>query len=402
MMTTRRRNPSGFVRKHPDTATTRWQGIIKYPDPDAPGRWKQRSATFARRVDAQKWVDATITEHRRTPQYRPPSDITVGAYFAQWLDEAVASRVQDTTLVAYRRYVQPILKEFSEKPLAALSAMDLQGLYSRMLEAGKATSTVRHVHVMAHSALAEAVRMDLIPVNAADRVKPPRLRQKEIVPPTIEQSQALLREADNDRLKAVWWVIALTGCRRGEALGLKWDDIDWKTQTVYIQRTVAVDSGLRVIHKPKTARGRRSVAMSDFLVDLLKGHQERQQRERITAGSHWVETGYVFVTRKGTLLWPGNVRRRFKQIVKAAGLPPTTRIHDLRHAMATLWLTNGVPIKVVSERLGHANISVTLQIYGHLLPNMQAEATQKMDYLLADGNSTDNSFPEGEKGAGRE
>ncbi len=396
-MTTRRRNPSGFVRKHPDTATTRWQGIIKYPDPDVPGQWKQRSASFARRVDAQKWVDATIVEHRRTPQYRPPSDITVQAYFSQWLDEVASARVQDTTLVAYRRYIKPLLKEFGKKPLALLSPADLQGLYSRLLMSGKATSTVRHVHVVAHTALSDAVRLELIPVNVADRVNPPRLRSPEIVPPTIEQSRALLRAADNDRLKAFWWLIALTGCRRGEGLGLKWDDIDWNTQTLYIQRTVAVDSGLRVIHKPKTARGRRSVAMSDFLVELLKVHQAEQQEERMMLGDKWVETGYVFVMRKGTLLWPGNVRRRYKQLVEAAGLPPTTRIHDLRHAMATLWLTNGVPIKVVSERLGHANISITLQVYGHLLPNMQAEATQKMDYLLTDGKS-EAEVPSGHKG----
>lgn len=136
-MTTRRRNPSGFVRKHPDTATTRWQGIIKYPDPDAPGQWKQRSATFARRVDAQKWVDATIIEHRRTPQYRPPSDITVQDYFVQWLDEVAATRVQDTTLVAYRRYIKPLLKEFGKKPLALLSPADLQGLYKPPVGVGE-------------------------------------------------------------------------------------------------------------------------------------------------------------------------------------------------------------------------------------------------------------------------
>ena len=133
---------------------------------------------------------------------------------------------------------------------------------------------------------------------------------------------------------------------------------------------------------PRPWGERPSVAMSDYLVELLKAHQAEQQEERMMLGDKWVETGYVFVTRKGTLLWQGNVRRRYKQLVENAGLPPTTRIHDLRHAMATLWLTNGVPIKVVSERLGHSSISITLQVYGHLLPNMQAEAAQKMDYLL--------------------
>ncbi|MDG6999571.1 MAG: tyrosine-type recombinase/integrase, partial [Nitrososphaerota archaeon] len=130
------------------------------------------------------------------------------------------------------------------------------------------------------------------------------------------------------------------------------------------------------------------ISLSPYLVDILRQHQQRQQDERLAAGPRWEEGNWVFTTRSGKWLSPRNVHRRFKQLLKAANLPETARIHDLRHAMATYWLTHGVPVKVVSERLGHSTIAITLQVYGHVLPHMQLEAAQMMDATIlgVDGN----------------
>ena len=188
---------------------------------------------------------------------------------------------------------------------------------------------------------------------------------------------------------ALWWFISLAGCRKGEALGLKWVDIDWGRSVAVIQRTVAADGGLHTVHDAKTVKGRRSIALSTYLIDILREHRQSQTLEQARYGNAWNPEGWVFPSEKGTMLWPSNVNRRFRALRKKVGLPERLRPHDLRHAMATAWLTADppVPVKIVSERLGHASINITLQIYGHLLPDMQAEAAERMDAWLAEARS---------------
>lgn len=253
---------------------------------------------------------------------------------------------------------------------------------TKMLQAGRATSTIHHTHVVAHSCLDQAVTLGLIPSNPTDRIKPPRVVSPEIVPPTFDELKHFLATVDQDRLKALWWVIALTGCRKGEALTLKWSDVDWDRQTATIRRTVAADGGLLSVHDVKTVKGRRTLALSEYLLSILREHQDKQRLEQEFYGEDWNPEHWVFPSEKGTLLWPSNVNRKFRLLRTQAGLSNTLRPRDLRHAMATRWLNEGVPIKVVSERLGHANIFITLQIYGHLLPNMQREAADRMDSLF--------------------
>ena len=219
----------------------------------------------------------------------------------------------------------------------------------------------------------------LLQRNPASRLKPPKDVPHEITPPTIEEALRFLRAAEGDCLYGLWAFLALTGARKGEALALRWTDIDWTAHTVTIQRTMTGEAGSRTVAAPKTRAGRRVVALSDHLLGILRHQQNAQRLEHIAAGVVWQNSGYVFTTAVGTWLSPRNVHRSFKQLVARAGLSPTTRIHDLRHAMATFWLANGVQPKVVSERLGHANVNITLQVYGHVLPNMQAEAANALD-----------------------
>lgn len=381
-MLTRPRHPSGFVRKHPDTSTTRWQAIVKYPDPDNPEKWKQQAKTFARKAEAQKWVDDRLVEHRKNPHYRPSSRETVGEFLARWLTDVAQARVRASTFRRYRVVGSHVIESLGHIPLVQLQPRDLQGLYTRLQKEGQSARSVIFAHFIIRKALADAVAWGLLAMNPAERAVPPRLSPREIVPPTIEQAQTFLRVAEAERLYALWAFLALSGVRKGEALALQWDDIDWKAQTVTIQRTMVGEAGTRSTNPPKTKRGRRLISLSPYLVDILWEHQQQQLDERLAAGSLWSEGGWVFTTRTGTWLSPRNIHRRFKQLLKAANLPATTRIHDLRHAMATFWLTNGVPVKVVSERLGHSSIAITLQVYGHVLPHMQSEAAQLMDATI--------------------
>jgi integrase len=318
----RPRNPTGFVRQHPDTQSKRWQGIVKYPDPDQPGRWRTRSQTFDRKADAQRWVDETLAEHRRQPLYKPPSEETFREFYARWLETVAATRLPDTTLKAYRRYAAPLLDAIGQTPLKALTPVDFQGVYARLLKEGKATSTIHHTHVVAHSALKQAVDWGLIPANPTDRVKPPRVQSPEITPPSAEELHRLFDAAAADRLQALWWLIALTGVRKGEALALKWSDVDWDRHTLRVTRTVAVDGGLRSIHDVKTTAGRRTVALSPYLETVLAAHRQRQDAERAASGPGWNSEAWIFCSERGTLLWPGNVNRRFRLLDDARGWPP--------------------------------------------------------------------------------
>lgn len=368
----------------------RWKGRVVRYDSET-GKRRELTQTFDTKREAKQWAETEAAKYREDPNRKPPSEETFASFFTAWIDGVAAARTRDTTAKAYRRYGKPLLQAVGHKPLKALTPGDFQSILTQMIKDGRATSTIHHVYVVAHSSLDHAVSLGLIPFNPTHRVKPPRVVSPEIVPPTAAESQVLLNTAEGDRLKALWWFIALTGCRKGEAIALKWVDIDWGGHVAKIQRTVAADGGLRSIHDAKTTKGRRSIALSDYLMDILQEHQTRQRVEHDLFGSHWNSEGWVFPSEKGTLFWPSNINRHFRSLRKRAGLPDALRPHDLRHAMATAWLTADppVPVKVVSERLGHANINITLQIYGHLLPNMQHEAADRLDFLLRpDGPQT--------------
>lgn len=361
----------------------RWKGrVIRYDSET--GKRHELTQVFETKAEAKNWAEKEAVTYREDPNRKPPSEETFADLFQRWLEGVAAGRTRDTTTKAYGRYGQPLLRTFGEKPLKSLTPEDFQAVYSTMIKEGKATSTIHHTHVVAHSSLDEAVNWGLIPSNPTDRVKPPRVTSPEVVPPTLEEGQRLLDVAEDTRLKALWWFISLSGCRKGEAIALKWSDVNWENQMVLIRRTAVADGGLRSVHDAKTVKGRRTIALSDYLVDILKEHHARQQAERDLYGAGWNPDDWIFPSERGTLFWPGNVNRHFRLLRERAGLPSTLRPHDLRHAMATAWLVAGVPVKVVSERLGHASVAITLQIYGHVLPNMQAEAAAKMDAVFTE------------------
>jgi integrase len=353
---------------------------VRY-DPDT-GKRHELTQTFDTKKEAKNWAEKEAAQYRDDPNRKPPSEETLSEYLTRWLNDVAAGRVRNTTLIAYRRYVKPVMtRPIAEKPLKSLTALDFQGIYTEMTKVGKAAGTVRHTHTVVRNALSDAVEWGMIPFNPVDRAKPPKKTTAPVeTMPTPDEARALLEVGDSHRLKALWYTLALSGCRRGEALGLQWTDIDEDKKLIYIRRALTSDGSLRSIHEPKTAQGRRTLAGTPYLLELLSQHRHQQKLERLAKGAMWKNSaGYVFVTRSGGLLWPNDVWAMFKRLLKKANLRKDIRVHDLRHAMASFWLANGVPVKVVSERLGHANIGITLQIYGHLLPNMQEQAAADME-----------------------
>lgn len=307
------------------------------------------------------------------PNYRPPSGETFGEYMEQWY-EVMQGRVSPNTMRSYRQMGKHAVQALGNRPLRAITAVDLQQLLGNLLSGGLSARTVGYVHAVVKHALQDAEDLSLLQSNPARRVKPPRLERHELVIPTPAESAKLLQTTSGLRLYPLWAWLSLTGTRKGEALGLRWTDIDWTTGSATIQRTFGGRLG-----PTKTARSTRTISLAPHLLTLLKQRRQAQRLERLAAGDEWQETGLVFTTRVGTPINPRNASRDFKRALELAGLSRTYRVHDLRHAMATHWLVSGVPVKVVSERLGHASVSFTLQVYGHVLPGQHAAAAEAME-----------------------
>jgi integrase len=305
----------------------------------------------------------------------------------------VKPRLRPSTWVNYRTYtaayVVPILGQIK---LQALTPLQLNHLYARPLERGRrkttndgrlglAPKTVRNVHVMLHSALHDAMRCGYLVRNLAAAADPPAGRSPEQKVWSPQELGAFLDHVRDDRLYALWLLVATTGMRRGELAGLRWVDIDFDHATVSptIPRVV-VD---HQVHDsaPKTERSRRRLALDPTTLAALHAQRKLQAKDRQAVGGRYRDQGYVFTWPDGRPLHPENIANWFEQHTRAAGLP-RIRLHDVRHSYATAALKAGIPAKVISERLVHASAAFTLQTYSHVIPGMDKDAAATVADLI--------------------
>lgn len=274
-----------------------------------------------------------------------------------------------------RLYVRPFLGPIT---LQKLTPAQVQALYGDLL-AGNGTRaaisprSVRYVHVILHRALKEAVGLGLVSRNVTDAVSPPKAVRPPIRSWDVTDVQHFLAVAAPDGYSPLWLIALHTGMRRGELLGLRWMDVDLAKGVLRVQQILSTVKVGDRFTPPKTASGRRTIALDDPSITALKEHRIRQKERRLALGAIWQDYDLVFTSEIGTPLDHGNVYHRFVALVKAAAVPRIS-FHGLRHTHATLLMKHGVHPKVASERLGHANITLTLQTYSHVLPQMQEEA----------------------------
>ena len=310
---------------------------------------------------------------------------TVGDYLDRWLSDAVKGTVRESTYSRDKYLVTNHIKPaLGRLKLKNLNAMHLQGLYRERLDSGLSASTVQKIHHVLHKGLRQAVRWNLIPRNPADEVKAPAPTSKEMHPLSAEEARRLLDAAQGDRFEALYVLAVHTGMRRGELLGLKWDDVDLENATVRVRRTLTrIDNGRRLaLGPPKNKKSRRTVRLTERAVEALRSHLERQLAEIEALGDLYKDQGLVFTTEAGTLINPSNLRQRsLASLLKRAGLPQIT-FHDLRHTCASLLFQKNVHPKFVQELLGHASVAITLDTYSHMLPGMGGEAADAMGEVL--------------------
>ena len=309
---------------------------------------------------------------------------TVAQYMERWLEDSakgdLAPRTYHNFRLQIRRHISPA---FARLRLSKLTAAHIQSLYAAKLRDGLKPSSVRYIHAVLHRALEQAVRFHLIPFNPVARVDPPKIRQEEITPLDAEQARTFLDEARGDRFECLYVLSLTVGLRMGEALGLKWSDIDLDRKTLRVSRQLQRirEGGGLVFSEPKNS-SRRTVDLPLRAIEALRSHRKGQIEEQLRAGSNWQDYGLVFASGKGTPLDAQNiVNRFFKPLLRRAGLP-NIRWHDLRHTYATLLLARGIHPAYVQKSLGHASVQLTLDRYSHWMPSMGRNTADGMDEAL--------------------
>ncbi len=307
---------------------------------------------------------------------------TVEQYLLSWLENR-RHQIKATSFVRYsvqiRKHAIPGL---GKAVLSKLTAQQLQAFYSRKVAEGLSPTTVKHLHVIVHSALDDAVRLGLIARNVADMVRPPRIAQHEMQAMDDHQVAHFIDAAQRDETSGTVFILAITtGMRLGELSGLRWKDIDLDRGIVQVQQTLVSMSGKLLFTEPKTRKARRSIRLMKVAIYALRKQRIWHLEQAMLFGPEWNKHGLVFPNALGNPLDPTRLRTRFFAFLEQESLP-RIRFHDLRHTAATLMLKRGVNVKVVSEMLGHANISITLGVYGHVLPDMQQAAIDIMDGFI--------------------
>ena len=308
--------------------------------------------------------------------------LTVSQFLTRWL-EAIETTVKPGTKRRYAdvvtRHIEPVI---GRKQLGKLTPLDVQQLYADRLAANLSPTTVNLIHNILHRALKQAMRWELVTRNVTEATDVPREKTPEYTTWNEKQVAQFLAVSDTDEWAALWRLALLTGMRRGEILGLKWEDVDLKRGLLAVKRTLSRgNAGAYEFDTPKSAHGRRSIALPGSVVASLNSHSVKQREVRLGKGTDYKDQDLVFADALGTPLHPNSVQYRFKQLIKKAGVP-NLRFHDLRHTSATLMLANNVHPKIVQERLGHSDVGITMNRYSHVTMDMQRDAADRLDSVL--------------------
>lgn len=367
-----------------------WLVTVELGRDPVTGRRRRAHVTVATRREGER-EEAKLRHEVAEGLDLEPTRITVAEYLSRWLGTVRPNLAPAT----YRRYEDllrlHVMPYVGAVVLSKLRPLHVQQMYTRLQDGisadgrSLAPRTRLHVHRALSTALAQAVRWQIISRNVCEAVDPPQAPRAEIEALRPEKARRLLEVAEAEN--SIWGdavVLALqTGLRQGELLGLRWQDVDAERSRLTVYQTLQYLPGEGMaFRQPKTNRSGRTIPLGTTAVEALSRVRRRQLKKRLALGAAYKDLGLVFTTALGTPIGANNLRRAFRRIVARAEVGPL-RFHDLRHAHATLLLARGVHPKVVSERLGHASIAITLDTYSHVLPSLQEEATRDLDAWLA-------------------
>jgi integrase len=334
------------------------------------------------RKDAEKYLNAALRD-KDLGIFVEPTTISLKEYFKKWLESAARPRVSRRTADGYAALFERYIEEpLGKMRLDKLQTLDIQQVYGEMQARGLSARVVRHTHSVLRNALKQAVKWYMIGRNPSDSVELPKVPHKERRVLSPDEAVEFLKAADVMPHGLLFEFALLTGMRPEEYLALQWLDIDFERSTATVRRALVRHKKSWSFEEPKTPRSRRTVFLPSQLIAKLTAHKRRQSEARLKLGAAWQAFDLVFCSEEGTPhSIPNMTYRYFRPILTKAKLP-RIRLYDLRHSCATLLLIAEENPKVVSERLGHSTIVLTLDTYSHVLPTMQQKATAKLETML--------------------
>jgi integrase len=329
--------------------------------------------------EAQRFLNLKLQQRdlNRTPR---AAAITVNQFLDQWLATSAKPRLRARTFHDYqsllRLYIRPVL---GTRLIGTIGQMDMQGLYANMFERGLSARTIEYTNAVLESAFRQAVRWRMLGEDPSGGVDLPRVKRKEMDALSVEECRRFLSVAKESEWYPLFALALTTGMRPSEYLALKWSDIDWQRGAASVSRTIQVSGSAWAFDDTKRKRSRRVVKLQSFVLAAIHALREKQRAEG--EGNCCPANELIFVTETGMPLKQRVVKREFRRLLAKAGIR-SVRLYDLRHTAATLGVAAGVSVKVISDQLGHASISFTLERYSHVLPSIQDEAAAKVEKLL--------------------
>jgi integrase len=335
------------------------------------------------RDEVREWLTVALRSRQQGLLMAGPAQ-TVEHYLNRWLEESVRTSVRPRTYESYDVNVRRLVPHIGKLRLSTLGPAVIQAAYAALLKRGLSHRSVGQAHAVLHTALRRALLWGLIARNPTEAVLVPRAHRREMRTLTDDQLRLLFEATKSSPLHALWVLLATTGLRLGEALGLTWPDVDFERRSLMVRRALQrlpKRLGGVVLVEPKTDRSRRTVYLARGTMAALAEHRRRQAEERLAASERFVFTGTT-----GRPLDASGVSARFHDALNRAGLP-NVRVHDLRHTAASHLLTRGVHPKVVQDLLGHSTISLTLDTYSHVAPALNAQVADHMQVLFSKNRS---------------
>lgn len=347
------------------------------------GRQRRKCIYGKTRQEVSRKLSSLLTDIERGLPVTDDKQ-TVRAYLEHWLAFTAKSRIRERTFTRYgellNRHVIPAVGSLA---LTKLTPQRLDQLWSQMADGGLSPRTVTQARAILRSALNTAMKHGLVPRNASALTSAPRVERHQATFLTEEQAVALLKSAHGHPLEGIVCLGLLCGMRMGEILGLTWADIDLDSKRLTIQRQQQRVGSEIALVDTKTGKSVRNIELPAQAVAALKRHRDRQSTNvRPAAGERWIVSGRVFTNETGGPLENGTALRQFHRLLEAAKLPKM-RLHDLRHSCATILLARGAPARDVMELLGHSTIAMTMNVYGHAMPNAMRNAASIMEKALA-------------------
>ena len=378
-MAKKRANGEGNIRKRKDG---RWEGRFTAGHDPVTGKQIFKNVLGKTQAEVKEKLKKALVEAGQV-DFTKSGKYTVGTWMDEWFENVAKIKVRPSSHQTYKGYIDNHIKpNIGNIPLEKLTTMDLQKFYRKLLTKGRverieskeqpkglSAKTVRNINQVISSAMDLAVTQKIILTNPTNACELPKVEHQEMQTIPAEQLQAFLDEARATGVYEMYYIELATGLRRGELLGLKWQDIDWKNGIIKVRRQVARVDGQIVEVSLKTKNSYRAVTISQQAIEVLK-----QQKAK-------TYDTYVFPSPNGGPISPDSVNNMLKRVLERAGIPKV-RFHDLRHTFATIALQNGVDIKTVSSMLGHFSAGFTLDTYAHVTTSAQKEAAQTMGNVL--------------------